>query len=274
MKCMEQKKYYTVITGASRGLGSAFAKVCARRGMNLVLVSLAGEGIHEYAAELAQEYEVHAVGYECDLTREEDLMALAAWINRDYPVSVLINNAGIGGTFSFSDLSFDEINRMLLLNVWTPVLLTRSLLPNLKNASQAYVLNIASIASFSPMPYKSVYPATKAFLYSFSMGLSKELQEQHIHVSVAHPGTMLTTDRIRSRVSRHTRLYNLAVYHPEEVAEACIRQMFRGKKLIIPGHMNRLCWLILRITPAWFRLRFLGRVFSKELLQKKKISYA
>src|SRR5690606_15313804 len=112
--------------------------------------------------------------------------------NDNFNIDMLINNAGLGGDLPFLEASPDYIEDIILLNTYALAMLTRLLLTNLINQKRAYILNIASLAAFSPMPYKTVYPASKAFVYSFSRGLDAELRGTGVTVSVAHPGGMRT----------------------------------------------------------------------------------
>ena len=139
---MKTKKY-TVITGASRGLGKCLAESCGSRGMNLILIALHNEGIHQLANSLTNQYGIDAIGYETDLTHDDELIKLSEWINRDYKIETLINNAGTGGTMPFQSVSGQYINNIVLLNIRALVMLTHSLLPNLKKQDKASILNIA-----------------------------------------------------------------------------------------------------------------------------------
>jgi len=97
-------------------------------------------------------------------------------INADYPLFMLIDNAGIGGTESFADCGPDYLDRIIQLNVRATTLLTHQLLPNLRQASQAYILNVSSMAAFSPVGYKTIYPASKRYIHDFTRGLYEELR--------------------------------------------------------------------------------------------------
>jgi len=266
---MKEPGLYTVITGASRGLGKALAGECARRGRNLVLVSLPGESLSSCAKEISEQYAVRTHALEADLTLPGEIEKLAAGINERFEVNCLINNAGTGGIGLFWEAPTERIDRMILLNTRAPVVLLYLLLPNLKRNSPAHVLNISSMAAFSPMPYKTVYPASKAFLYSFSRGLGAELRKMNIWITVAHPGTFVTSPELVERVSHHGFLFRITIMEPGEIAGICIRKMLKKKSLVIPGRMNRLSWLFLKITPVWLRMRLLGRGISRELKDRK-----
>src|SRR5699024_6005297 len=167
---------YAVVTGASRGLGKSFAKALAKKGNNLILLSLPNEGLVSLCKELEQQFKIKAIFYETDLSEKENLYTVAEWINENYNINILINNVGIGGTRKFDEVPTSYIETMIELNVMATAILTHRLLPNLKTRSKANVLNISSLAGYSPIGYKTVYPASKAFVYSFSRGLYQELK--------------------------------------------------------------------------------------------------
>lgn len=271
---MKTTKKYTVITGASQGLGRALAIACAERGMNMILVSLPDESIKETTEFLKVRYSIDAIHFETNLIKEENVAELVKWINQNYAIDMLINNAGIGGSKEFNSASKGYIDSILLLNIRALVLLTHGLLPNLKKQNNAYILNIASLASFGPFPFKTVYPASKAFVYSFSRGLSAELKESNVVVSVAHPGGMATNKDVSERIAKYNDLIKATILSAEETAEICVRQLLKKDELIIPGIMNKLSYAILKICPVWMRLEILRRSLQKELSIQNQPVYA
>ncbi len=272
---LRKKKYmntrtYTVITGASCGLGKELARECARRGRNLVITALPGENIRKVGELLARENNVNVVAFEADLTRSDEIVNLARVVNNNYEVDMLINNAGLGGALPFLEATPDYIEQIILLNTNALVMLTRLLLPNLIRQGEAFILNIASLAAFSPMPYKTVYPASKAFVYSFSRGLDAELKETGVSVSVAHPGGMKTNAEVSLRIEKHNRLIQATTLSTERVAQICIKRVLKRRKIIIPGFFNKLYWLLLKILPLSVTLFLLRGLFKKEFQRRKQ----
>lgn len=261
---------YTLITGASCGLGRELATECARRGRNLLLTALPGENVKILGEQLAREYNISVVGFEADLTRTDEIKDLARIVEESYEVDMLINNAGLGGAKSFLEADPEYIEKIILLNTYALVMLTRLLLPNLKRQEKAYILNIASLAAFSPMPYKTVYPASKAFVYSFSRGLDAELKGTGISVSVAHPGGMKTNAEVSLRIEKHNKLIQATTLSSQRVAQICIRRLLKRRKIIIPGFFNKLYWLLLKIMPLSISLSYMRGLFKKELRRRKK----
>jgi uncharacterized protein len=256
---------YTLITGASCGLGKELAIECAKRGRNLLLTALPGEHIEKTGEELADRFNILIKTFEADLTKEKEIKKLAADISENYEVDMLINNAGLGGASPFLEASPEFIEIIILLNMYAPVMLTRLLLPNLKRQENAWILNISSLAAFSPMPFKTVYPASKAFIYSFSMGLNTELKGTGVSVSVAHPGGMKTNREVSLRIERHSRwVVQFTTLSPQKVAQICIRKLLKRRRLIIPGFFNKITWLLLRTVPRAILLAYLSIAVKKE----------
>ncbi len=261
---------YTLITGASCGLGWEFATECARRGRNLLLTALPGENVKTLGEQLAQKFNIRVVGFEADLTKTTEIKELARIINESYEVDMLINNAGLGGAKSFLKADPEYIGNIILLNTYALVMLTRLLLPNLNRQEKAYILNIASLAAFSPMPYKTVYPASKAFVYSFSRGLNAELKGTGISVSVAHPGGMKTNAEVSLRIEKHSKFIQSATLSTQRVAQICISRLLKRRKIIIPGFFNKLYWLLLKVMPLSISLAYMRGLFKKELRKRTK----
>jgi len=257
------KDKYTLITGASCGLGKELALECAKRGYNLLLTALPGENIRSLGESLSVEYGIIVHTFEADLTKSDEIREFASFVYENYEIDILINNAGLGGVKSFFEATPEYLEEIVLLNIHALVMLTRKLLPVLQRQGKAYILNIASIASFSPMPYKTVYPASKAFVYSFSRGLGAELMGTGISVSVAHPGGMRTNADVSKRIDDHNFLIRATTLSPERVARICIRRLLKGRKLIIPGFMNKMSWLLLKIAPVWLRLSIMKMSLRK-----------
>ena len=258
-------KNYALITGASQGLGRAFARELASQKKNLILVALANEGLKELANTLIQKYEIDVVCRETNFVEPNAVEELAQWVNNRFNVDLLINNAGLGGTASFSETSVDYIDAIIQVNIRALSLLSRFLLSNLKRQQQSYILNVASMASFTPIPYKTVYPASKAFVYFFSRTLNEELKGTNVFVSVLHPGPMKTNQRVTRHIEMQGWIGRMGLVPTERLARMAIRQLYKHDSLIIPGVLNKINWLIIKLIPIWLQLYLGARITRKEL---------
>lgn len=260
-------KKHTVITGASSGLGRAFAIAFAKRGHHLILVALPNENLSEFTTDLQKAYGVNVEYYEVDLSDFLKIENFANWLkNNEICVDVLVNNAGIGGSKSFQESDTEQLDRIIQLNVKGTAILTRSLLPFLLKNPDSYILNIASIAAFSPLPYKMVYPATKAFIYSFSLSLGSELREKGVKVCVVNPGAMPTNEDIRRRIKSQGWLGRISITSTEYVAEKAIEGIFSGKTIVVPGLVNWLNYWIFKLVPWYLIEPLVSRTIRRELV--------
>jgi len=236
---------YALITGASGGLGKFLAIECARKDMNLVLVSLPGNDLFYLRNYIIRTFNVDVVCIEIDLSEEKNCYELYRKIkNENISISVLINNAGIGGTFPFDEKEAGYYSKVISLNVVTPTILCRLFLPDLKNNAPSFIMNVSSLAGIFNLPHKQVYGATKSYLLSFSKSLRKELRTHNISVSVLCPGGMNTYWRLtmENRMMR-TWISRQSVMEPSHVAAIGINKMIERKELIITGFWNR-CFLL------------------------------
>ncbi|NND31470.1 MAG: SDR family NAD(P)-dependent oxidoreductase [Saprospiraceae bacterium] len=262
------KQYvYTLITGASSGLGKALAFECASRNMNLILVALPHDGLSEVQQELLEKFSVKIRIYEIDLA---DTLLFHDFIDtvQYLQIDCIINNVGVGGTLKFKDALEDDINKIIDLNVRTTSLVTYHILPELIRQREAHIINIGSLLAGYPVAYKTVYPASKSFVYSFSLGLQEELKGTSVYVSVALPGPMKTNPEVSCRLmKKQGRLAKAAVLSPQDVAKIIMDESFRYRSLIIPGWVNKLYWFVMKIVPLRFGVPFLSDIYRKELPQ-------
>jgi len=260
------KGKYIIITGASRGLGKALAEQFASRGCHLILLALPNENLADCCADMEEKHGIKVLFYETDLREAENIKSFAEWVAiQGLQVAGLINNAGMGGSACFDTTELCEIDNMLLVNIRALTLMSRYLIPQLKEQKKAFIFNISSIAAFKPMPFKTVYPASKAFVYSFSVGLSEELKNTPIQVSVLHPGPMPTSEDNGHRIEKHGMFGKLVKLSVEEVAEIAVSGLLAGKKIIIPGYYNRVLINLLKIIPRIVAMPILFKVLRREV---------
>lgn len=265
---MKPATTYALVTGASKGLGRAYARELASMGKNLILVSLPWEDLENITDELkAQSVEV--IGYETDFCSKKNIIEFTDWVNDNYQLEILINNAGTGGSSAISEVSAEHLDYIIRLNVTAPTLLIHQLLPNLLRLKKSYILNVASMATFLPMAFKTVYPASKHFIRHFSACLQEELKHTGVSVSCVYPGPMRTNAQVNSRIDRYGMWGRLILMTPEEVAQKSLKKLFRKNKNIIPGWANKVYWFLMTKLPSSFVMPMVARAVKKELLDEK-----
>lgn len=262
---MMQSNYYSLITGASLGIGRAFAIECAKRGINLALVSLPDSGLDNIITYLEKNYSVDIKSLTIDLTEEDAPNEILNWTkSENIKINILINNAGMGHLGNFLDYSPAFYKSLIRLNIESVVLLTRLFLPEMKKMEHAYILNLGSIASFYPMPYKIVYAGSKMFIYSFSRALKEELKNTNVHVSVLCPGPIITNQEVIERI-RHVGFWGkISSMKAQKMAHLSLKRMFKGKSVIIPGLISKFFILSNRLLSTGFKQKIISRKFNTD----------
>lgn len=257
---MEEK--YALITGASQGLGRELALQLASRGENTLLVALPGENLHE-VRDKCRSYGVRSECFELDLTDRDSLLCFMSEVDGSFRLSALINNAGTGGSRKFDEVPLKYIDTIMKLNVLATTVLTHGLLPNLRRNAPSRILNISSLAALIPMGYKTVYPASKAYIKHFSLGMREELRPFGISVSLALLGPMPTRQEIIDRINRQGAIGRMLSVSPEKAARACLDGLFSGRRIIVPGGLNKLSYNLLKLVPERLKASLMSRSVIK-----------
>ena len=259
------EKGFAVITGASSGLGREFAIECARRGKDLLLVALYASPLQHLARHLERRYSVAVHVFEADLTNNLELLELTEKLSAFSNIRLLINNAGTGGTEEMATSTLDSIDRIIQLNIKATSLVTRQLLPQLLQNAPSGIINVSSMAAFTPIAYKTVYPASKSFISSFSLGLREELKSKRVNVSVVYPGPILTNYHVSRRIIMQGIKGKIGLMPARTIARMAVAGSLKGRGVIIPGWMNRLNYLLLLLLPNRIKLKMLSGAVKKEL---------
>jgi len=258
-------KGYVLITGGSSGLGKELVLQCASLGWNVIIIALPNGNIKPLAKQIEREYGIKLVIFEFDITDQPLLIEHLENIVRNYDVNFLINNAGMGGTAEIMNSTMTYIDNIIQLNVRAMATVTRMMLDHLMTHKQAFIMNIASMAAFSPIAYKTVYPASKAFISSFSLGLREELKHTGVSVSVVYPGAIMTNSNVSQRIIALGRKGKIGLLPTAEIARIALRQSLAKKAIIIPGIWNRFNYALMRLIPLETRLRIVSGTIKSEL---------
>jgi short-subunit dehydrogenase len=247
-------KHFALITGASEGLGKSLAFECANRGMDILLVSLPFTGLPALKTLINQNFDVFVDYLEIDLTDDESCHFLIDYVkSKKYPISFLINNAGIGGNYQFGNEDFSVFNRMIQLNIKALTQITHGMINILAKNPQSYILNVSSMVIHFEGPYKQVYGATKSFIFYFSKSLSIELSDKNIQVTVLCPGGINSNIKMARINNKCNLLQQISVLYPEEVATYTIDKTFKGKTVIIPGKIVNFYFIFSKLIPNQFK---------------------
>lgn len=251
-----------LVTGASAGLGLDMARILAGRGHDLVLTARTESRLQVLAAELEREHGVRAHVFPADLGLPGAGPALARAVeDQGLKVEVLVNNAGFGQWGPYPELDAEGEAAMLRLNMEALTQLTRALLPGMLERGRGRILNVASTAAFLPGPGMTAYYATKAYVLSYSQGLDEELKGTGVWVCCLCPGPTRTEFQERAGMKIPASL-QASVLDSHPVALAGVEGLFRGKRIIVPGLLNRLTALAPRFLPRSWVTKMVGSIQS------------
>jgi short-subunit dehydrogenase len=248
-----------LVTGATGGLGAAFARRLAARGADLVLTDLHGDRLAELASEIQGRHGRQVTAVPLDLAAPG---ATAALLDRTegagVAVEVLVNNAGFATLGAFLDTPWERQAEMAAVNSLVPADLAWRFGRAMRARGSGFILNVASFASFTPIPNMAVYAASKAFARSFSEGLSFELEPAGIRVCALCPGAVATPfwDVASRTASAPVKPPGAS---PEQVAASALDALFAGRRLCLPRAKDHANAFFLRLLPRGFVARMAGR---------------
>jgi short-subunit dehydrogenase len=248
-----------LVTGASSGIGAAFARRLAAAGSDLVVVARRRDRLAALAAELGSGAGCRVETLVADLTDPDQLAVVEARL-RDpaRPVDLLVNNAGVGGHGRFAELPVDEEERRIRLNVLAPVRLASAALPGMIERGRGGIVNVSSISGEQPIPYVATYSATKAYLTSFSESLHEEVRGQGVTVVAVLPGFTRTEFHDSADMSRS--LPGPMWMSSDAVAEGALDALAKGRAVCVPGAGYRGLVVLARHAPRGLVRRVAGLV--------------
>jgi len=260
-----------VITGASGGIGYAFAKLLAHQGTRLVLVSRNLSQLERVQQELAPFTDYIRV-IDADLSTAEACDQLIQQLERlPYPVDILINNAGAGASGYTVDQPWSRLNDICQLNMVSLTHLSHWAAGYMKNRRTGYILNVSAVLACEPVPFFGVYSATKAFVTSFSIALYQEMKRFNVVVSCLHPPATATAFGQEAEIlnSRAMQLFNLlhSTLTAEQVARIGLQGLAAGRPSVVAGLLGKVIYASAAFTP-----RFLGLWLMELLFKPKKVT--
>lgn len=249
-----------LITGASSGIGEELAKIFAAHGYDLVLVARSEDKLEALADTLAAEHAVAISVRPADLSRKGAAAKLARGLQREgQPVDILVNNAGVLQHGAFVDMSPADHQRMLQLNVAGLTDLLACFLPTMVERGSGRVLNVASIASFLPVPSLATYAATKAYVLSLGEALAGELRDSGVTITTLCPGVTETNMVDQAMAgSEGLKVPGMIIGDAASVAHDGFKACMKGDTIVVPGTINRAFTLTARSTPKWLLQRLSG----------------
>lgn len=250
-----------LVTGASAGIGLAFAERLARDGYELVLVARRRERLDALAKRLGESDETAVEVLVADLTDAADVLTVEQHVAAAPGLDLLVNNAGFGTSGSFRELDPDAEEREILLNCLALVRLTRAALPPMVERGSGGVINVSSMAGFLPSPYNATYGATKAFVNSFTEALAEELRGTGVTVQALCPGFTRTEFQEVADVDTSA-IPDFAWMEPEPVVDASLAALKAREVVCVPGLGNRVASWTARSLPRSLVARVMGTTLA------------
>ncbi|HEY0974491.1 MAG TPA: SDR family oxidoreductase [Solimonas sp.] len=246
-----------LITGASSGIGAAFADALAAAGTDLILVARSTDKLEALAAQLRERHGRRVDVLTADLSRPSAGIELAAAVaERGLSVDLLVNNAGFGEAGPFAKASLARVQQMLALNCAAVVDLSHAFLPAMQAAGHGAIINIASLAGFQPTPFMSLYGATKAFVLAFSEGLWAECRKRNVRILAVCPGPVDTPFfEATGDANLRKAVPPMAMMRAEDVVAQSLRALARGQAVLVPGPISKFVAQMPRLLPRrWLTL--------------------
>lgn len=242
-------KEFTLLTGASSGIGYEMAKQLAAKNHNLILVARSEEKLKQLQSELQAAFKIEVDYFLFDLSEPNSALDLYTFTKKkNYLVTGLINNAGFGDYGNFVEMPLKKDEAMIAVNVTALVGLTKLFGAEMVKAGKGRIMNVASLLSFLPFPYYSVYSATKNFVLAFTETVSAELQGSGVTVTALCPGTVDTP--FHTEAMRRTNAMRANKPMPANVvAKAGVNLFLNGKNKKMVGFMNWFLSNLPRVTP-------------------------
>lgn len=248
----EYRGRWALVTGASAGIGEAFARELARRGMNLALAARREDRLRALADELSRAHRVRALAFPADLGEPGAPAALWERAAAGREVHLLVNNAGFGLRGSFAELSVGRQAEMVRVNCIAPLELAHRALGHMRGRGGG-IVNVASIAGYQPIPLMAAYAASKAFVITLSEALAEEARGDGVRVVTLNPGPVKT--EFQAVAGTEVRERAPGIRTPQQVVEAALRGLEAGGGTVTPGLVNRAATVAVRVAPRSLVLR-------------------
>ncbi len=251
-----------VVTGATSGIGAAYARRLASEGYDLIITGRRKKLIEKLAGDLAGQYRVKVTVVIAELSREADLHKLEKRLRSINAVDMLVNNAGYGVYVNFADGDVDEHERMIRVHVTAPVRLTHAVLPAMLRKGAGSIINLSSVGSYLPMEKNGLYGGTKSFLNIFTESLHMELKGAGVRVQVLCPGFTRTDFHAKLGLTSEgeKRLEHYRWMSPDEVVDYSLRCLKKNRVVCVPGFSYRMFVALAKFIPREFYYRIMKEI--------------
>lgn len=261
---IDTQNYYTLISGATGGLGQAFCREVLKDTSNVFLTATNDTRLKKLREDLLMEYPNANIRYKsCDLSSFEDIENLIKYIET-CPIQInrLINNAGYITEGSIKNADVTTLLKCIRVNAEGTIHLTKSLLDR-KDNSPFKLITISSMASNYPMPYMAIYSSTKSLLSNFMTALREEYKKENVTVTIVEPGAIATSIEMQEAIKSQGLKGRLSSVSPERIAKKSIKLSNKNKRKYTPGIFNKITIFASAISPTPLKVRAISRMWKK-----------
>ena len=268
------KRNHVLITGATGGLGKAFAVECASRGWDLFLTDLNDATLAVLAEGLQKTYGVEVITYACDLTDEDARAKLCETLYKNnWRFGILINVAGTDYEGPFYERTREQIRTIVRLNIEGTLEMTHAVMGIRDPYTTLLIINVASLAAFYPMPVKAIYAASKRFILDFTLALREEVRPLGATVTALCPAGLPTNKECIQGIEAQGLIGQLTTQNIGSVAAMTVDYALKGRAVCIPGLLNQIFQFLGNLLPSSFLAWLIGRRWQ-ETHQKSQESPA
>lgn len=255
-----------LITGATSGIGKAFAERFAAMGYDLILTGRRKQIITEVARGLKKTYKINVTVIIAELTHEKGISTVVTAIKKADELSVLVNNAGYGVEGLFKNLDVQEHLDMMTVHMSAPVRFIHAALPRMIEQKNGIIINVASLGAFAPAPINGIYGGTKSFLVVLTESIHMEVRRHGVRVQVLCPGFTHTDFQSKMGVEEELNKNKAVVWMtPEQVTGVSLKYLEKGKVVCIPGFTNKILYALTRLMPRRLYYRMTERLYHMYL---------
>ena len=256
---------FTLITGATGGLGKAFSEKCAKRGDNLVISGTKQERLDELKKEINTKYpEIKIVAMACDLSDENERVKFFDAVKKQkININFLINNAGLIVEGDFINMSDEDALKVIKVNCEGTIDFTQKVIKARDDRMPLHIITVASLAGYYPMPHMAMYAATKAMLKSFMVALALEMKDKNVFITTVCPSGIYTSDAMKEAIKAQGFNGKITANTPEQVAEFALKASKKHKIIVVPKAVNRFVKFISKFPSEKSLAKTTGRMWKK-----------
>lgn len=262
---MEDKvEKYSLVTGATGGLGRAFVEKLAERKENLVLVATNIDRLNSFKEELQSRYDISIKVFKCDFSIKTDLDNLVKFVtDKQFAITTLVNNAGYICEGSNDAMSVESLQKCIFVNNVGTTTITKAVLDAHDTLEHLDIINISSLGANYPMPYMAVYSASKSYIKNYMLALREEYSKKNVNITTVLPGAIATSEDMKNAIVAQGLKGRLSQVSADKIAMLSLKQVKKNKAIYIPGWFNKLTNCISKLTPLSFQTRVAGNMWRK-----------